>query len=570
MGRTGWRAAAARAVAALGATAALALGGGERVVAAEVTVRIEGSSATLFDGPVTVGDGPVDGGDGSGPHACGGGGPSLAGALDAAATRAGMTWRGGWNPDFGDFFVERIGPDASDHGRAAYWAALIDWRYAGGACQTPVAAGAEVLWAYDTTARPAVLRLAGTDRATVGTGVAFTVRDGWLRADSGEDGGPVAGAAVTAAPAVGGRQWSATTGPDGTATLAIDTPGEYRVTAAAPAAVRSNAVALCVGDELCAGRPPQGGVAPPTEPSGPARGGTPPPAGRVLARSLRYLLAAQRRGGGFPLSPGATAAATSTAWATVALGAAVGRGPARPRSRRRAVRGPLAHRVERALRRARRTLARAIRAPAATAAELARTAVALRAAGGGRAARRLARRRLAARQRSDGSFAGDVNVTAYALIALRGGRRHAEGRRAARRWLLARGATMGGFAAAGHGAPDPDTTGAVLWAAGRRGNADAVRWLDSRRGPAGGFAAFPGAAANGQSTALAALGLARAGRDPRRPWGGGSPAHFLRTLANPDGAIAYAAGDRRTPVWTTSQAVAALVAAGVRFQRSKE
>ena len=118
-----------------------------------VTLRVEGATHTLFDGPSSVAPGTLDGGDGSGLHPCGGERsgvpqPTAVGALSSV----GLGWQGDWFSEFGDFFVERIGPDASQP-PFAYWALLVNWRYALGACRTALHDGDEVLWAYDTAQR---------------------------------------------------------------------------------------------------------------------------------------------------------------------------------------------------------------------------------------------------------------------------------------------------------------------------------------------------------------------------------------------------------------------------------
>ncbi len=241
----------------------------------DVSLRIEGRTGTLFEGPLRTEARAVSGGDGTGSHQCGSGRPTVIGALADAAAASGFVWRGTWNPDFQDFFVNRIGPDTSNTATASFWSVLVDWRYSGGACATDLDPGDQILWAYDTAYHPLLLSLTGPSRAAVGEKIAITVRDGWIRADSGTDGGPVAGAQV------GGT----TTDAAGRAVLSFDSPGLKRLKAERSDAIRSNALDVCVGGALC-----EGALPPPTPPRpAPTARQRPPTARTVLRRGVRYL-----------------------------------------------------------------------------------------------------------------------------------------------------------------------------------------------------------------------------------------------------------------------------------------
>lgn len=225
--------------------------------AVTVSLRVEGAEQTLYDGPVSVAPSAVDGNDGSGAHPCQGDLPSAPQATPAGAlSSAKLDWQGSWFPEFQDFFVNRIGPDAS-RPPFAYWALLVNWRYAQGACQAALHEGDEALWAYDTAERPLILRLSGPAHVAVGIPFTVRVRDGWIRAD-GADGGPVAGALI------GG---SATAG-DGQAHIQIEHAGVLQLRATRAGAIASNALEVCVGDATCrvpAGAPdPAAGTTSPT------------------------------------------------------------------------------------------------------------------------------------------------------------------------------------------------------------------------------------------------------------------------------------------------------------------
>src|SRR2546430_8213757 len=77
---------------------------------ATVHLRVEGSNATLFDGPVTTNAKTLTK-DASGPHPCDGtnggtnptAGPAMTTALDDGALAGGFTWAGTWVNGLQDF-----------------------------------------------------------------------------------------------------------------------------------------------------------------------------------------------------------------------------------------------------------------------------------------------------------------------------------------------------------------------------------------------------------------------------------------------------------------------------------
>jgi energy-coupling factor transport system substrate-specific component len=166
---------------------------------------------------------------------------------------------------------------------------------------------------------------------------------------------------------------------------------------------------------------------------------------------------------------------------------------------------------------------------------------------------------------ADGSVSGQVNLTAFAVLALR-----ADGVRPARRtfsWLERQQDGDGGFSFAGAGgSSDVDDTGAVLEALGGAGGrapgvrARAIAYLRAQQDGDGGFPSEPGGESNAQSTAWAVQGLDAAGVNPGalHRHRARSPLAYLRSLIAADGQIAYAAGNRQTPVWVTGEALMAL------------
>lgn len=160
--------------------------------------------------------------------------------------------------------------------------------------------------------------------------------------------------------------------------------------------------------------------------------------------------------------------------------------------------------------------------------------------------------RLRAARRPSGQVGDGVNSTCWAVLAL--GRSTA----ATTRWLLARQAPSGGWSWAVGGRPDSNDTAAALEAlrvAGVRGAPvqRAVRFLLSFQNRDGGFELTSGRGSDAQSTAWAIQGLVAGGRTPPR-----SAFAYLARLRRPDGSYRYSAQYVTTPVWVTSQVLAAL------------
>ena len=209
---------------------------------ATVKLRIEGASATIYEGVVTtdarsitMGPGPDFAGPyPGGTHPCTGlnnnnaGGYSAPGgtpttALDDASRGGTFSWYGPFG-SLDDFFVVTIGGEGTLNG--PYW----DVRTNGvsndrGGCQIELANGDEVLYAIDGYNKPG-LKLTGPATAAPGAPFAVQVTDG---------SGPVDGAEV-------GGQTTA----GGSATVRLDTPGLHRLKATKTGSVRSNALDVCV------------------------------------------------------------------------------------------------------------------------------------------------------------------------------------------------------------------------------------------------------------------------------------------------------------------------------------
>jgi hypothetical protein len=156
------------------------------------------------------------------------------------------------------------------------------------------------------------------------------------------------------------------------------------------------------------------------------------------------------------------------------------------------------------------------------------------------------------RVKANGQIGESLNSTFWGVLAL--GRSNA----ATTRFLLAHQAKSGGFAWYLNGKADSNDTAAALEAlrvAGVRGApvARAVRFVRSFQNRDGGFELNEGRGSDAQSTAWAIQGLVAAGVTPPR-----SAFAYLARMKRADGSYRYSAQYVTTPVWVTSQVLAAL------------
>ena len=154
--------------------------------------------------------------------------------------------------------------------------------------------------------------------------------------------------------------------------------------------------------------------------------------------------------------------------------------------------------------------------------------------------------------KANGQIGESLNSTFWGVLAL--GRSSA----ATTRFVLAHQAKNGGFAWYLNGQPDSNDTAAALEAlrvAGVRGASitRAVRFLRSFQNRDGGFELTSGRGSDAQSTAWAIQGLVAAGVKPPR-----NAFAYLARLKQPDGSYRYSVQYVTTPVWVTSQVLAAL------------
>jgi hypothetical protein len=160
--------------------------------------------------------------------------------------------------------------------------------------------------------------------------------------------------------------------------------------------------------------------------------------------------------------------------------------------------------------------------------------------------------RLRAARSESGRIGPTINSTCWAVLAL------GHSTPATTRWLLGWQSKAGGFGWNAGGQPDSNDTAAALEAlrvAGVHGGPirRATTFLLGFQNRDGGFELSRGRGSDAQSTAWAIQGLVAAGRKPPR-----SAFAYLARLAQPDGSYRYSQRYTATPVWVTSQVLAAL------------
>jgi prenyltransferase/squalene oxidase-like repeat protein len=269
-------------------------------------------------------------------------------------------------------------------------------------------------------------------------------------------------------------------------------------------------------------------------------------AGGGPGAGVAWLRGAQNGDGGFGFAPGEESSPAMTGWAALGLEAAgvnpldLDHGDATPIS----------------------YLAGTVR-EISTTGDIERTILVLR--GAGLDPRRFHGHdlvaRLLARRGGDGSWAGQVNPTAFGILALKAADATSGSSRSVA-WLRDHQNEDGGWGFAPGSASDPDSTGAVLQALAAGGSSAGMRggvsYLRSVQRSGGGFALSSGPV-NAQSTAWAVQGLVAAGASPsglRK--GGRSPFDYLSAVQGGDGHYRYSSSSDQTPVWVTGQALMAV------------
>jgi hypothetical protein len=244
-----------------------------------VQLRVEGSTSTLYEGPLSsaaIENPPgLETAESNGSHACdvkdngsnGGFGTAATtptSTLDTAAAASGLAFDATWSTEFNDFDVTRVGGDISNSaGNGEYWGYAVNYTNANvGGCQFQLAPGSEVLWAYNYFGLTHLLSISGPAGASVGTPFTVHVSDG-------QTGESIAGAAIgemVTGGATAAIPGSATTDANGNATLVLTHTGSVRLKATKADSVRSNGLLVCVhnGNDGTCGTSIPGGSAPST------------------------------------------------------------------------------------------------------------------------------------------------------------------------------------------------------------------------------------------------------------------------------------------------------------------
>lgn len=273
----------------------------------------------------------------------------------------------------------------------------------------------------------------------------------------------------------------------------------------------------------------------------PLAGPEPEPAQAAGGKALSYLTRQQNSDGGFSASPGQPSSAAMTGWAMLGLEAA-GRNPLDVRKGSRSPVSFLRANIDRI----------------SSTGDLERTILALE--GAGVSPREFAGRNLIyeLRQRrdGDGSFDGQVNLTAFGILALRAAGEDDVGR--SRDWLKAAQNEHGGWGFRPGAASDADSTGAAMQAlAAARSDgplAAGASFLRATQRDDGGWS-LAGGITNSQSTAWAIQGLVAASSSRGAVRDGIGHLHLRRQT---DGHYRYSEGSDQTPIWVTGQALMAV------------
>jgi type II secretory pathway pseudopilin PulG len=260
-----------------------------------------------------------------------------------------------------------------------------------------------------------------------------------------------------------------------------------------------------------------------------------------------WLQRARNDDGGFATAPSGSSSAAMTGWSMLGLEAA-GRNPLDLRGRT-----PVGY-------------LRANPGDVHSTGDVERTILAL--AGAGVGARDFAGRDLVAnlreRRSGNGSFQGQVNLTAFGIFALKASGTPGSQLDRSATWIRRAQNRDGGWGYQPSQPSEPDSTGAALQAldaAGAGGDpaADGARYLEKVQRRDGGWALAESGPTNSQSTAWAIQGLLASGRDPASVTRSGrSPFDYLSARQASDGHYRYSAASDQTPVWVTAQVLIAV------------
>ncbi len=263
-----------------------------------------------------------------------------------------------------------------------------------------------------------------------------------------------------------------------------------------------------------------------------------PRAGASGASPASYLAKARNADGGYGVSPGSAPSPEMTGWAMLGLEAA----GQNPLDLGKSGSTPVAYLRKHA-------------SSISSTGDLERTILALH--GAGVSPRSFGGRDLVSqlhhRRRPDGSYGGQVNLTAFGLLAMRASGKPVHDLRRSRGWLQDARNNDGGWGFQPGVASDPDSTGAALQGlaaagAGRKALRKGVHYLNRDQKHDGGWPLAGSGPSNSQSTAWAVQGLIAAGENPMATRAGGhSGLDYLAARRAGNGHYRYSRVERPDP-----------------------
>lgn len=205
-----------------------------------ISLRIEGPNTTIFEDTIAT-EGNIVTTSSGGTHMCDGTnngahtspGPTIISAIDDAVS----TWDGTWDKKYRDYFITSIAGYSQTADK--YWGLLVKYKFTKGGCQTQVAAGDQVLVAFDAFSPTGnkVFLEASANKQSIPRGdeIIFSVVDAFANRTPVKDAQVVANAGP-----------KGTTGIDGRTTLRFEDVGVYKYKATKFGAIRSNEVVVTV------------------------------------------------------------------------------------------------------------------------------------------------------------------------------------------------------------------------------------------------------------------------------------------------------------------------------------
>jgi hypothetical protein len=273
----------------LAAFVVLCAAGSAAAAPVTVNLRIEGSTKTLYDGPITT-DAETINTPSGGQHACDGtndGGTTTGGTPTTAAYDAAKQLSAAFDGTYsGDYFVTQIGDDAMPASFDPSWSWWVNYSYGPtGGCGYVMQPNDQILWSFGHYSDSA-LKLSGTP-GRAATGESFTVHVDQYTQDQNTF-------QTVRSDATGASVGGGSTDASGNAVVSFANAGTYTLKATRQNSVRSNGQTVCVytpGSGDCGtdkaptdnGNPAPVDTTPTPTPPAPAAKDTTPPAIQITS-----------------------------------------------------------------------------------------------------------------------------------------------------------------------------------------------------------------------------------------------------------------------------------------------